>query len=102
LPFRVDWTPGNAGTSLTESDVAVAAYTPACNAGVCVPQAGTTQQLDSIADNLANSDTPGFVASRPAFHEMLPGDTSASRDKRFALVRSNRCEEVKRIAEPRR
>jgi flagellar basal body rod protein FlgG len=43
-------------------------------------------QLDSIADNLANADTPGFVASRPAFHEMLPGDPGAPRDRRFALV----------------
>lgn len=29
-------------------------------------------QLDSIADNLANAQTPGFKASRPAFETFLP------------------------------
>ena len=29
-------------------------------------------QLDSIADNLANTETPGFKASRPAFRAFLP------------------------------
>jgi hypothetical protein len=51
--FHVDWSPGNAGTSLTESDVAVASYTGACaGGGVCVPQLGTTQLLDSLADRM--------------------------------------------------
>src|SRR5438477_10489030 len=30
-------------------------------------------QLDSIADNLANTETPGFKAARPAFAAFLPG-----------------------------
>jgi flagellar basal-body rod protein FlgF len=29
-------------------------------------------QLDSIADNLANAETPGFKATRPAFRAFLP------------------------------
>jgi flagellar basal-body rod protein FlgF len=29
-------------------------------------------QLDSIADNLANTETPGFKATRPAFRAFLP------------------------------
>jgi flagellar basal-body rod protein FlgF len=29
-------------------------------------------QLESIADNLANTETPGFKASRPAFRAFLP------------------------------
>ncbi|HJX64459.1 MAG TPA: flagellar hook basal-body protein [Polyangia bacterium] len=29
-------------------------------------------QLDSIADNLANAETPGFKATRPAFRSFLP------------------------------
>lgn len=29
-------------------------------------------QLDAIADNLANTETPGFKASRPAFRSFLP------------------------------
>ena len=48
--FHVDWTtPAN--TTLTAlPDLPVAAYTRACNGGTCVPQPGTRQQLDSLAD----------------------------------------------------
>ena len=34
-------------------------------------------QLDSIADNLANAQTPGFKAGRPAFEAFLPGQDPA-------------------------
>jgi flagellar basal-body rod protein FlgF len=34
--------------------------------------AARTEQLDAIADNLANAQTPGFKASRPAFEAFLP------------------------------
>jgi flagellar basal-body rod protein FlgF len=37
------------------------------------------EQLDSVADNLANAQTPGFKASRPAFESFLP--SSGSSDK---------------------
>jgi hypothetical protein len=51
--FHVDWSPGYAGTTLTEADVAVAAYSGACGGGgVCIPQLGTTQLLDSLADRV--------------------------------------------------
>ena len=51
--FAVDWSPGHAGTSLTESDLAVAPYQGACaSGGTCVPQPGTTQQLDSLGDRV--------------------------------------------------
>jgi flagellar basal-body rod protein FlgF len=42
--------------------------------GIYVSMAGATareQQLDSIADDLANSQTPGFKASRPVFASVL-------------------------------
>jgi len=42
-------------------------------------------QLDSIADNLANAETPGFKAARPAFQSFLPGG-SRSTDKVFAAA----------------
>src|SRR4051812_18955384 len=42
-------------------------------------------QLDSIADNLANTETPGFKAARPAFQAFLPGG-SRSTDKVFAAA----------------
>ena len=44
-------------------------------------------QLDSIADNLANSETPGFKAARPAFQSFLPpGGAGRSNDKVFAAA----------------
>jgi flagellar basal-body rod protein FlgF len=42
-------------------------------------------QLDSIADNLANAETPGFKAARPAFQSFLPGG-ARSTDKVFAAA----------------
>lgn len=43
-------------------------------------------QLDSIADNLANAETPGFKAARPAFQSFLPQGGSRSTDKVFAAA----------------
>jgi flagellar basal-body rod protein FlgF len=39
-------------------------------------------QLDAVSDNLANAQTPGFKAARPAFEAFLPA--SGARDKAFA------------------
>jgi hypothetical protein len=50
--FHVDWA-NAANTTLTGPTVIpVATFTPACGGGVCVPQPGTHQQLDSLADRL--------------------------------------------------
>jgi len=50
--FHVDWV-NSANTTLTGPiNIPVAAYTAACNGGTCVPQLGTNQQLDSLADRL--------------------------------------------------
>src|SRR4051794_7706854 len=43
-------------------------------------------QLDSIADNLANSETPGFKAARPAFQSFMPPSNARSTDKVFAAA----------------
>src|SRR5277367_3221386 len=43
--------------------------------GIYVGMAGASarlDQLDSIADNLANADSAGFKAERPAFESFLP------------------------------
>ncbi|HET6150517.1 MAG TPA: flagellar hook basal-body protein [Polyangia bacterium] len=50
-----------------------------------------SEQLDSIADNLANAETPGYKASRPAFQSFLPsrglaGARGAPQDKVFAAA----------------
>lgn len=52
--------------------------------GIYVSMCGATaraQQLDAIADNLANAQTPGFKAARPAFASFLaPG---GAQDKHY-------------------
>jgi len=50
--FTVNWVAGT-GTLTGPTNVAgVAAYSRACGGGVCIPQPGTTTQLDSLADRL--------------------------------------------------
>jgi hypothetical protein len=50
--FHIDWaTPANT-TFTGPTSLAVANYSPACNAGTCIPQTGTTTQLDSLADRM--------------------------------------------------
>ncbi len=50
--FHVDFaTPANS-TFTGPTVIPVTAFTPLCNGGTCVPQSGTTQQLDSLADRL--------------------------------------------------
>lgn len=50
--FHVDFaTPANS-TFTGPTTLAVSAFTPLCNGGTCVPQPGTTQKLDSLADRL--------------------------------------------------
>jgi hypothetical protein len=50
--FHVDWTtPAN--TTLTgPTTLATSAFAEACGGGTCIPQTGTTEQLDSLADRL--------------------------------------------------
>ena len=43
--------------------------------------AARADQLESIADNLANVETPGFKASYPAFQSFLPRGASPTSDK---------------------
>src|SRR4030088_1732309 len=50
--FHVDFTTPSNSTFTGPTVINVAAFNPLCNGGTCVPQAGTTQQLDSLADRL--------------------------------------------------
>ncbi len=50
--FHVDFiTPANS-TFVGPVNIPVAAYNEACGGGVCIPQPGTSQQLDSLGDRL--------------------------------------------------
>ncbi len=50
--FHVDWTTPANSTFLGPTTLAVAAFGEACGGGTCIPQSGTTQRLDSLADRL--------------------------------------------------
>jgi hypothetical protein len=51
--FHVDWTNPAASTFSGPSSIPVAAFTAACNGGgTCIPQAGTKNKLDSLADRI--------------------------------------------------
>jgi flagellar basal-body rod protein FlgF len=41
--------------------------------------AARAAQLESVADNLANTETPGFKATRPAFQSFLPGGPNSDK-----------------------
>ncbi|MGN6431633.1 MAG: hypothetical protein ACTHNB_13025 [Gaiellaceae bacterium] len=51
--FHVDWTNAAASTFSGPTSIPVAAFTAACSGGgTCIPQSGTTNKLDSLADRL--------------------------------------------------
>ena len=51
--FHVDWAnPANSTFTGPTSVQGVAAFNPACNGGTCIPQPGTSQQLDTLGDRL--------------------------------------------------
>jgi hypothetical protein len=50
--FHVDFTAPANSTFIGPTNLPVAAFTPACNGGACIPQLGTNQSLDSLADRL--------------------------------------------------
>lgn len=50
--FHVDWV-NKANTTMTgPTSIAVSAFSRACGGGTCIPQLGTSQKLDSLADRL--------------------------------------------------
>jgi hypothetical protein len=50
--MHTDWTTPASSTITGPSTISVAAFSQACAGGTCIPQSGTTQQLDSLADRL--------------------------------------------------
>jgi flagellar basal-body rod protein FlgF len=54
--------------------------------GIYVSMCGAvarSEQLDAIADNLANAQTPGFKAARPAFESFIPKGAGPQQDKHY-------------------
>ena len=50
--FKVDWSSAANSTLTGPTSIPVAAYSAACGGGACIPQPGTSQKLDSLADRL--------------------------------------------------
>ena len=50
--FHADFTTPPNSTFTGPTTISVATYAEACGGGVCIPQEGTTQQLDSLGDRL--------------------------------------------------
>jgi len=50
--FHVDWTNSANSTFSGPTAISVAGFSKACNGGTCIPQAGTSQRLDSLGDRL--------------------------------------------------
>ncbi len=50
--FHVDWTTPSNSTFTGPTSIPVASYAEACGGGTCIPQSGTTTQLDSLADRV--------------------------------------------------
>jgi hypothetical protein len=50
--FHVDFTAPSNSTFTGPTNIRVAAFAEACGGGVCIPQLGTSQQLDSLGDRL--------------------------------------------------
>src|SRR6266566_5180489 len=50
--YHVDWTTPSSSTFSGPTSLAVASYSEACGGGTCIPQSGTFQRLDSLADRV--------------------------------------------------
>ena len=50
--LHVDWTTPSSSSLTGPTTLSVAAFSEACSGGTCIPQSGTTQKLDSLADRL--------------------------------------------------
>jgi len=79
--FAVNWTAGT-GTLTGPTAIGVAAFSRACSGGACIPQPGTTQQLDSLADRLMYRLSYRNLGTREALvinHSVATGGVSGIR-----------------------
>ena len=63
--------------------------------------AARADQLDSIADNLANAETPGYKASRPAFQSFLAPKSAPGAMTDSKRVRGTNVVELQAVADAR-
>jgi hypothetical protein len=52
MRYKVNWSAGTATLTAPSTVAGVATFSRACGGGTCIPQPGTTQQLDSLGDRL--------------------------------------------------
>ena len=93
--FHVDFTNSGNSTLSGPYTTTVANFTEACSGGTCIPQPGTTQLLDSLADRLMyrlsyrvingaehlyvnHSVNPGAVASGARWYELAGSSTGVT------------------------
>ncbi len=80
--FHVDWgTPANSTFTGPTNVQGVAAFNAACGGGACIPQPGTTQQLDSLADRLMYRlayRNFGTYESLVVNHSVNPGNNTSA------------------------
>jgi len=96
--FHVDFS-NSANSKLTgPTTISVAAFTRACSGGVCIPQSGTNQRLDSLADRLmyrlayryfASGFPSGSYGALVVNHSVNPGNGAASGIRWYELRRVN-------------
>ena len=81
--FAVNWTTGTGTLSGPVTVPGVAAFSRACGGGTCIPQPGTSQKLDSLADRLMyRLSYRNFGGGREALlvnHSVASGGTSGIR-----------------------
>jgi hypothetical protein len=83
--YSVNWTAGTTTLTGPVTVSGVAAFTRACSGGACIPQPGTTQKLDSLADRLMyrlsyrNFTGTGAHESLVINHSVATGGTSGIR-----------------------
>ncbi len=80
--FTVNWTAGTGSLTGPTTVSGVAAFSRACSGGTCIPQAGTTRTLDSLADRLMYRLSYRNLGSREALvvnHSVATGGVSGIR-----------------------
>ncbi|MGA7616620.1 MAG: PKD domain-containing protein [Thermoanaerobaculia bacterium] len=90
--FHVDWANPSASTLTGPTNIATAAFSRACGGGTCIPQPGTSNQLDSLADRLMYRlayRNHGGVQSLVVNHSVTPGNGASSGVRWYELRVNN-------------